>query len=127
MAADDDFIDTIGIYLLPRQVHQSEIFKERAQGLAFAKASDIVEPRVKDSPTTSERLKATTRLGGSLKNRHPETILGQNVATFQSAQSASYDDDASLHLDYSDSILSFHSWKNAGPTGSNSPSSVVNN
>ncbi len=39
---DDNLIDTIRVYLPPRQVHQPEIFKERTQGLAFTEASDIM-------------------------------------------------------------------------------------
>ena len=94
--------------------------------MAFAEAADIVKPCVKHTSSTLEGLKAATWFGGLFQNRHPEAIPGQNVATFQSAEAASYDDDAFLHLNYSDNILSFHSQKKAGPTGSNSPSSVVN-
>ena len=36
LVANDDLVNTFGIYLFPRQIHQSEIFKERAQGLTFA-------------------------------------------------------------------------------------------
>ena len=97
MAADDDFIDTIGIYLLPRQIHQAEIFKERAQGLTFVKSADIVKPCVENMPSAPEGLKAPTWFGRLLQNRHPKTFLGQNVATFQSTEAASYDDDAFLH------------------------------